>query len=47
MMSKLVQNMMIRVIKSKVDQGEDLEVVLKRYPKLTDNDKVIIRNALK
>ena len=46
MMSKSMKNLMIRVMKKKMSEGEDLEEILKSYPRLTDEEKQELRKAV-
>lgn len=46
MMSKSMKNLMIRVMKKKMSEGEDLEEILKSYPRLTDEEKQELREAV-
>lgn len=39
--------LLIRVVKRRVEGGEELEAVLKEYPKLTEAEKAMVREALK
>lgn len=45
-MSRPMKNLMIRVIKKKMSEGEDLEEILKSYPRLTDEEKQELREAV-
>ena len=38
-MSNAAKNIMVRAIKRKLEEGEDLEEILAGYPKLTDEEK--------
>ena len=46
MMSKSMKNLMIRVMKKKMSEGEDLEEILESYPRLTDEEKQELREAV-
>lgn len=39
--------LLIRVVKRRVEGGEELEAVLRDYPKLTEAEKKAVRGALK
>lgn len=45
-MSKAVKNIMVRAIKARMNQGEELEDILASYPKLTDEEKQELREAV-
>lgn len=45
-MSKAVKNIMIRAIKARMKQGETLEDILASYPKLTEEEKEELREAV-
>ena len=45
-MSKSAKNIMVRVIKRRMTAGEDLENILAGYPKLTDEEKQELREAV-
>lgn len=45
-MSRPMKNLMIRVMKKKMSEGEDLEEILKSYPRLTDEEKQELREAV-
>ena len=45
-MSRPMKNLMIRVIKKKMSEGEDLEEILKSYPRLTDEEKQELMEAV-
>ena len=45
-MSNAAKNIMVRVIKRKFAEGEDLEEILAGYPKLTDEEKEELRKAV-
>ena len=38
---------MMRAVKIRTEAGEDLEAVLASYPRLSDSDKQLIREAMK
>ena len=46
MMSKSMKNLMIRVMKKKMSEGKDLEEILESYPRLTDEEKQELREAV-
>lgn len=46
-MSNAKKNIFIRVIKKRMDEGESLEDILLRYPKLSESDKMELRNEFK
>lgn len=39
--------LLVRVVRRRVEGGEELEAVLKEYPKLTEAEKAMVREALK
>ncbi len=39
--------LLVRVVRRRVESGEELEAVLKEYPKLTEAEKKAVRGALK
>ena len=45
-MSKSAKNIMVRVIKRRMAAGEELEDILAGYPKLTDEEKQELREAV-
>lgn len=45
-MNQSVKNIMVRVIKNRVNNGEKLENIILDYPKLTDSEIQEIKNAL-
>lgn len=45
-MSKSAKNIMVRVIRRRVAAGEALEDILTGYPKLTDEEKQELRDAV-
>lgn len=45
-MSSVLLQIMIRAVKIRLSEGEELESILGSYPKLTDEDKEKIREAL-
>lgn len=38
-------SLLCRVVRRRVEKGEDLEAVLKDYPKLTDQEREAVRAA--
>lgn len=38
--------LLVRVVRRRVNAGEDLETVLADYPKLTEKEKVTVREVL-
>ena len=46
MMSTAMLNIFIRTVKRRADNGEDIEEVLKSYPKLTAEEKDAIRRGV-
>lgn len=38
--------LLVRVVRRRVNAGEDLETVLADYPKLTEEEKAAVREAL-
>lgn len=46
MMSKAIRNIMVRVIKSRMEAGESIEDILMDYPKLTDEEKDELTGAV-
>ena len=47
MLSNLKVKMFLKAIKIKMERGEDLEDILNQYTKLTDEEKVQLREAIK
>ena len=45
-MSNAAKNIMVRVVKRKLAEGEDLEEILAGYQKLTDEEKEELREAV-
>ena len=45
-MSKAAKNIMVRVIKKRVSEGEVLDGILEGYSKLTDAEKQELREAV-
>ena len=45
-MSKAAKNIMVRVIKKRVSEGEALDEILEGYSKLTDAEKQELREAV-
>lgn len=45
-MSKAAKNIMVRVIKKRVSEGEVLDEILEGYSKLTDAEKQELREAV-
>lgn len=45
-MSNAAKNIMVRVVKRKLEEGEDLEEIIAGYPKLTDEEKEELRKAV-
>lgn len=45
-MGKSALNIMIRTVKRRMGNGEDLEDILKSYPKLTMRESELIREAV-
>lgn len=45
-MSKIFLDIMVRAVKLRMEAGEELEAILDSYPKLTDEDKAEIREAI-
>lgn len=45
-MTKLKKNLMFRVIKKRLDNGENIEDIFADYPKLTDTEKSELKGAL-
>lgn len=39
-------NLLCRVVRQRVEKGEDLEAVLRDYPKLTDGEREAVRAAV-
>lgn len=46
MLSNIQRNIILRAIKIRMDQGENLEDILQSYTKLTDADREEIKAAL-
>lgn len=45
-MSKVVKNIMLRVIRKRMAEGESVEEILADYPKLTEEEKQELTEAL-
>ena len=45
-MSKAMLNIYVRTVTRRMEAGEELEDILASYPKLTDAQKQMIRDAL-
>lgn len=45
-MSKAVKNIMVRVIRRRMEAGEDIEDILKSYSKLTSEEKKELKEAV-
>lgn len=45
-MSKVVKNIMLRVIRRRMVEGESVEDILADYPKLTEDEKSELKEAL-
>ena len=45
-MSKVVKNIMLRVIRKRMAEGETVEEILADYPKLTEEEKQELTEAL-
>lgn len=45
-MSNAAKNIMLRVIRRRMAEGEELEDILASYPKLTDAEKEELREAV-
>lgn len=45
-MSNAAKNIMVRVIKRRMTDGENLEDILANYPKLTEEEKQELRKAV-
>ena len=45
-MSKVVKNIMLRVIRKRIAEGETVEEILSDYPRLTDEEKQELTEAL-
>lgn len=45
-MSNAAKNIMLRVIRRRMAEGEELEDILVGYPKLTDAEKEELREAI-
>ncbi len=45
-MSNAAKNIMVRVIKRRMAEGENLEDILANYPKLTEEEKQELRKAV-
>lgn len=40
-------SLLCRVVRRRVEQGESLETVLRDYPKLTEEERATVENALR
>ena len=45
-MSKSMKNLMVRVIKKRMNEGEIFDEIIKDYPKLTDAEVEDLRNII-
>lgn len=45
-MNKAMKNIMIRVIKSRIQAGEKLDDILVDYPRMTKNEKKELKEAI-
>lgn len=45
-MSKSMKNIMVRVIKKRMNEGEIFDEIIKDYPKLTDAEVEDLRNII-
>lgn len=45
-MTKIQKNIVVRAIKARMKQGEKLEDILKSYPKLTEDEKKELKEAV-
>lgn len=45
-MSTAMLNIFVRTVKRRMEKGEDLEEILESYPKLSEEDKEQIRQAV-
>ena len=45
-MSNASKNIMVRVIKRRMADGENLDDILERYPRLTEEEKQELREAV-
>jgi uncharacterized protein (DUF433 family) len=45
-MTKAALRLFIRVIKRRIDSGEELEDILDSYPNLSEEEKELIREAI-
>lgn len=47
MLSNIQKKIILRAVKIRIDNGENLDDILKSYPKLTDEEKEEICNSYK
>ena len=45
-MSNAMLNIFVRTVRRRMEKGEDLEEILESYPKLSEEDKEQIRQAV-
>ena len=45
MLSNIQKNIILRAVRIRMSEGEDLEMILESYPRLTDGEKNEIRAA--
>lgn len=45
-MSKSMKNIMLRVIRAKLNEGMDIDEILAQYPKLTKKEVAELKSAL-
>ena len=45
-MSKAVKNIIVRVIRNRMTAGEEFDVIIKDYPRLTQDEIAEIKEAL-
>ena len=46
MMNKAVKNIMLRVIRNRIVEGETVDDILSDYPKLTEEEKAELKEAV-
>lgn len=46
MLSNIQQNIIVRAIKIRLEKGEDLEMILDSYVKLTEEDKENLKDKI-
>lgn len=46
MMNKAVKNIMLRVIRNRIAEGETVDDILADYPKLTEEEKAELKEAV-